>query len=198
MMGSQANLLVGIEAHANLPVLDLGMLLQIDHRLYNLRNTRFVISAQERGTVCHDEILADMVAQLGEFLHRSDDALRQEDVCAVIFFYDARLHILARSVRTGVHVGNEADGGHLLVSVGHLPVDVSWQCGIEIAQFVQFHLLQTLGDEFFFQMLCKDPLLLGGRCHVGLLRRLCVEGDVAQKTFNDIHAFSRFSCPFLV
>ena len=47
-------------------------------------------------------------------------------------------------------------------------------------------------DEFFFQIFSKDTLLLCGGCRAGFLRRLCVEGDVIQKSFYYVHLCSVF------
>ena len=54
---------------------------------------------------------------------------------------DARLHVLARGIGAGVHVGDETDGGHGVVYIG-------WKSGIEIAKFVKFNLLQAFSDKF--------------------------------------------------
>ena len=121
----------------------------------------------------------------GELLDGGDDAFGEGDVAAVIVWDDARLDVLARCVGAGVHVGDEADGGHGTVGVGG-------QGGVEIAEGVEFYILEPFADELFAEVLGEDALLLGGWGLVGVFRRLSVEGDVAEETFNDSHVFGWF------
>ena len=70
VVGTHANLLVGIESHTNITMLDFLVVAQIAHRLYNLGNARLVVSTQEGMAVSHDKVLAYVVEQFRELLRR--------------------------------------------------------------------------------------------------------------------------------
>lgn len=51
MVGAHAYLFIGVEGDAYLAVLDFFVLLQIDHRLYNLSNACLIVGTQQSGAV---------------------------------------------------------------------------------------------------------------------------------------------------
>ena len=75
VMGTHADLLVGVEGDADVAVLHFRVVSQPAHRLDNLCDARLVISTQERVAVSHDEVFAHVQQQLGELLGRHDDLL---------------------------------------------------------------------------------------------------------------------------
>ena len=66
VMGTHAYLLVGIESHTDVAVLDFVVVTQIAHRLDNLGYTRLVVGTEQRVAVGHDDVLALVVEQLGK------------------------------------------------------------------------------------------------------------------------------------
>ncbi len=185
VVGAESDFFVGVEGDADFAVLDVGVLLQIDHGLDDFGDAGFVVGSEQGGAVGDDEVFADVPTEFGKLLDGGDDAFGEGDVAAVIVWDDARLDVLARCVGAGVHVGDEADGGHRTVGVGG-------QGGVEIAEGVESYILEPFADELFAEVLGEDALLLGGWGLVGVFRRLCVEGDVTEETFNDSHVFGWF------
>ena len=61
MVGSHADLLIGIESDTDVSVTNLLMIAQPTHRLHNLCNARLVVGTKQRVSVSDDEILADMM-----------------------------------------------------------------------------------------------------------------------------------------
>ena len=120
LVGAQADLLVGVEADAHLAVLDLGMSLQVGHRGDDLGDAGLVVGAEKRRAVGHDQVVAQIVHQLGEVLGIERDALLgvERDGRAVIVAHDARVDMAARHVGARVHMSDEADHGHRPVGVG--------------------------------------------------------------------------------
>ena len=76
-MGTHTDFLVGIESHAYVAMLNLLVVAQIAHCLNNLGNTRLVVGTEQSVSVGYDKILTNVIEQLGEFLRRGDDALRE-------------------------------------------------------------------------------------------------------------------------
>ena len=72
-MGTHPDLLVGVETHADVAVLDLGMVAEVAHRLHDLCHTRLVISTEERRAVGDDEVLTLVRQELRKLLRGRDD-----------------------------------------------------------------------------------------------------------------------------
>ena len=136
-VGALAHLLVGGEGHADLAVGDV-LLLQPLHGGEDLGDAGLVVRAQQGGSVGGDEGLALPVRQFGELGHTHVLAgTGEQNVAAVVVLDDLGLHVLARGVGGGVHVGDEADGGFILQAGG------GGQHAVDIAVFVHPHLLKA-------------------------------------------------------
>ena len=66
MVGTHANLLIGIERHTYLTVLDVLVGFQKYHGLHNLGYTSLVVGTQQGVSVRHNQVLARMLQQFGE------------------------------------------------------------------------------------------------------------------------------------
>ena len=133
-------------------MLDFVVVAQIAHRLDNLGDTRLVVGTEQRVAVGHDDVLALVVEQLGKLGGRRHDALAQHDVSTVIVLDDAGLDVGARAVHAGVVVGNEADGGHLLLGIG-------LEGGVDVAHLVHLDIRETFALQLFLQVFGKHELL---------------------------------------
>ena len=167
-----ADFFVGREADADLAVLELRMLHDVLHRVHNLGHAGLVVGAQQGGAVGGDEGLAHVVQHLGELrgLERQAGHALQGNLAAVVVLNDLRLHIGARSVRGGIHMGDEAHGRHILVQIGR-------DAGHHVPELIQRH-LHAQGLEFVFQHLEQVPLLGSRRLGFGLFVALRVHRHV--------------------
>ena len=66
MVSAAANLLIRVEAYANVAVLYFVVVAQIAHGLHNLGDAGLVVGAKKGGAVCDDNVLALMVEKLGK------------------------------------------------------------------------------------------------------------------------------------
>ena len=66
-MSTKTDFFVGIEAYANVAVLNLGMLHQVDHSLNDGCNAGLVVSTEQSVSIGNDEVFALMAEQLGEY-----------------------------------------------------------------------------------------------------------------------------------
>ena len=153
LVGTQTNLLVGVEANANFAVLHLGMLLEPLDGSDNLGDTCLVVGAQQGSAVGHDEVLANVVVKFGELHGVENDVLLlvESDGAAGIFLHDAWLNITTAHVGGSVHVGDEAQCGQWLVGVGG-------KSGIEVTIVVERYLAESHLLKVFLQLLGKDHL----------------------------------------
>ena len=74
MVGAHADLLVGIEGHTNLTMLDFLVIPQVAHGLNDLCDAGLVISAKQRSAVGDNQVFALVGKQLWKFLRRRNDA----------------------------------------------------------------------------------------------------------------------------
>ena len=132
--------------------------------------------------VGHDDVLADVVEEFGKFLGRTHDAglSVEHEVGAVVVPDDAGLDVAAGAVGAGVHVGNEADGGHGAVGIGR-------KGGVNIAVGIHLHLGQPQALQLLRQVLGQPKLLVGAGRFAGILGRLRVETHILEKSFYYIH-----------
>ena len=153
---------------------------QLLRRRHDLRHARLVVRAQQRRAVGDDQVLALMVFQIRVVRFPQENALFlvQADIPAVIG-HDLGLDIRAGSVRRGVHVGDQADGGEL------------WVAGdgaVNIAVFVHPGVRNAHAVHFLHQRGGQRLLLFRGGAGVGFLVRLGVKGHIAQKAlYNRFH-----------
>ena len=182
LVRTKPNFFVGVEAHANLAVLDFGVLHEVNHGLNDFGNTCFVVGAKQGVTVGNDDVFSLVLEQFGELLNRRYDAsfCVEHNVCAVVILNDAWLHILARAVGTGVHVSNKPNRGNGLVCIGR-------KGGVKITEVVQFYLFHTYRNEFFLKIFSKGKLLCCAGSNSRCVVRLCVETYILQKSFYNSH-----------
>ena len=113
-----ADLLVGREGDADESVGDVALLEDL-HQGHDLRHARFVVAAQDRGAVGGDEGLALQFKEAGEVFGGQDPAgVAQGDVAAVVVMDQRGFHVLPGEVGDGVHVGDEAQLGLVLIPRG--------------------------------------------------------------------------------
>ena len=178
-VSAPADLLVGGKAdlQCGMPAVHGEQLLR---RRHDLRHACLIVRAQQRRAVCDDQVLAYVVFQIRIVRFPQENALFlvQADIPAVIS-HDLRLDIRAGSVRRGVHVGDQTNGGKL------------WVAGdgaVDIAVFVHSRVRNAHAPHFLYQRGGKRLLLLRGGAGVGFLVRLGVKGHIAQKAlYNRFH-----------
>lgn len=149
MMGTHADFLVGIEAHANVSVLYFIVVTQVTHGLHDLSNARFVVCSQQCCAVGDNQILADMRLQFREFLGCREDARREFYVISVVVANNSGLYILATCVRTGVIMRDKADRWRLLLGVG-------FKGCVDISHVVHLTSLSPSSSSSFFRYLAKS------------------------------------------
>ena len=115
---AHTNLLVRVKGHANIAVLYLLVVAQVAHRFYYLGYARLVVGTKQRGAVSHNQVLACVLQQLGEFGGTHHNTLRKQNIAAVVVVYDMRVDISTRAVGTGIVVRNKSDGRNLIFRVG--------------------------------------------------------------------------------
>ena len=146
-----ADLLIRGEADGDLAVRHLGMGQEVGAGADDLSDARLVVRPQQGGAVGDDELLADVLLQVGEILHPQGLAVPQLDVPALVAEAPG-LHVLAADAGGGVHVGDEAQGGQVLAAGG------CRQHAVDIAEPVQLHVLKAQGRQLLCQGLAQDPL----------------------------------------
>ena len=176
MVGTHAYLLVGVEAHADVAVLDLRMVTQVAHGLHDLCHAGLVVSAKQRRTVGDDKVLTFVCQELGELLRRGDNARRELDVAAVVVLHDTCLDIGTAGIERRIVVRDEADGRGIFLCI-------AGKGGIDITHVVHLHILKTLMLKLFLEILGKDELFRGTRNSGRILGRLCVKLGVIDKSF---------------
>ena len=118
VMGTHANLLVGVEGYANLAVPDVLVVAQIAHRLHDFGNAGLVVGTEQCVAVGHNEVFAHVAEQFGKLLRTQHNALGEQNVASVVLLHDARFDVGTATVGAGVVVGNEAYRRHRLIAVG--------------------------------------------------------------------------------
>jgi hypothetical protein len=172
--------LVGGEQDLQGAVADLRVAGQDRHRIHDLGDAGLVVGAEQSGAVGGDDVVADLVAQrriVGHADHLRGVG-RQGDVATLVVAHDLRLDVLAGHVRRGVHVGAKADHRHRLVGGRR-------NRGVDIAVVVEVRVRDADLTQLPHQQAAEILLLFGRRIGVGGVRRLGVDGDVAQKALGD-------------
>ena len=110
-IGTATHLLIRGEADGERSVGSVGVLVQVLHERHDLRHARLVVGAEQRGTVGHDKIIADMLRKRGEVLlvEHHAELLVDDDGAALVVLNDAGVHALAARLGGGVHMGDETD-----------------------------------------------------------------------------------------
>ena len=144
-----ADLLIGRKGELHGAMLPVGCEQQLG-RGQNLRHAGLVVCAEERRAVGDDQALADGMLHLRILLRREHDVLFlvQHHVAAIIGFGDAGVDVLARGVRRGIHVGDEAVDRDILFAVGRdRAVDVAIRIDPRILNAKLLHLPDQLFGE---------------------------------------------------
>ena len=181
MVDARADLLVGGEADADLTVFDIRVPGEVSEREHDLGDAGLVVGPEEGRPVGRDEVLAEVVIEF-----REHPGLK-ERVVPVVFFDDARLHILARDGGRGVHVGDEAE---------HLPV--SREPAVDVAVvLVVVYVLGAEGRELLIEDL-REVVLGGCRgAGSGLLRGGCLDFYVSHEAVKEVIKVIRHN-PFVL
>lgn len=121
-----------------------------------------------------------MLQQFRKLLRRHRDARTEQDVSTVIVLHDLWLDVSTRTVRTGVVVRDEADGGDVALRVG-------LERGIEIAFLVEFYIVEPFMLQLFLQVFCKQQLLTGAWHGLAVFSRLRIKLGIVEESFSNIH-----------
>ena len=172
-----ANLLVGVEGHPYLAVLDFGVGQQVLHGRYNLGHTGLVVGTEQCLAIGHNQVLPYVVQQFGKLRRLQHHILlgTQHNIGTAVVLDNAGRHVAARHIGARIEVGDKADYRHLLVGVG-------WQRGHQIAVIVEGHLGKAYLLQLFGQSLGKDHLPRRTGSHIGKLVRLGIETYIVEKT----------------
>ena len=150
------------------------------HRIHDFGHARLVVSAQKGGAVCGDDGFAFMVKQFREFrrLQVQTGNAFEGDVGAVVIVDNLGFHVLARRVRSRIHMGDESYGRDFLSAVGR-------NLSHHIAVFIERGL-----DAEIIQLFAKEPQKIELLCRRGLGRALLValgvHFDVPQKPVQNL------------
>ena len=153
MIGTPAYFFVGSKAQSDFTVFNFGMCQQILHSRDDFGNAGLVVRSKQSKSIGADEILTGVMEKFGKLLRRQHNVFFsiKDNVLAVVFFNDLRLHLAPRHIGTGIHMGNETDHRADFIGIGR-------QGGHYIGIFVEADLLQTDLTEFFGQFFCKFHL----------------------------------------
>ena len=187
-IGTLADLLVRGKADAQLAVgtalADNGL-----HGGHDFSHTGFIICTQQGGAVGGDQGLALHGGKEGEGrdLHHLAGG-GQHHITAVIVLVQDGVHILAASIRGGVHVGDQTQRGLFLAAGG------GGQGAVDVAVFVHPGILHAQSLQFLHQLVSQIKLPRSGRMGAGLRVRGGVDPDVIKQSFigahNKAHSFS--------
>ena len=148
----------------------------------NFRHTGLVVRAQQGRAVGDDQVLALVVGQRRVITLPEIDALFlvQQDISPVEF-HDPGLDIGAAGIRSGIHVGNQADCRHILFPRrwGNVSVYVT----VFIYKSIGYAKCLQLLDQF----MGKIELAGTRRMSLGIFITGRQDADVAKESFNSFH-----------
>ena len=170
-----ADLLVGREHDAQLPMRRAGGD-ELFHRRHDLGNARFVVRAEQRGAVRHEQHLPAHVLHGGKLLFRENDAVAEFNILAGVEHLTG-VHALAARGGSGVHMRDERErSGGLDALRGGKRAD-------GIAAAVHMDVLQPQREHFLGQT-ARELQLPGRRRAFGaVLVGRGGHGDVFEKSF---------------
>ena len=180
-------LLVRREGDTDAAMFHLGMRLQIVHRGDDGGNAGLIVGSEQGLAVRYDNVLAYIISEFRELGGRKEDVLCfiQNDISTLIGD-DARLHVLARHIGTGVEMSDEADGRERLVGI-------RGEGCHQVAVLVERDIGQTDFLQLIHQRLGEDALAGGAGSRAGRLVRLRIVSYVFKKAFYYCHIFI-FDC----
>ena len=173
LVRSQSDFLIRIKSDTDFSVFNFRMCLQVSNGSHNFSNTGLVVCSQQGMSVGYNQVFSYMILQFRELRRRQDDVIgfRQYNIPTLVLLYDTWRNILARHVRAGIHVCNEADGRNLTLHIGRKRCE-------QIAIFIQRNVFQSQFFQLSFQILCKHHLLGCTRSYSCRFIRLCVKGYI--------------------
>ena len=177
-----ADLLVRGKADLHRAVRELRMGQQIFRQRHDLRDAGLVVRPKKRGAVRHDQLVADLAGQAGIVRRLHDDVLIlvQHDVPALIA-EAAGPDIGGGHAVHHVHVGDQADD--------RLALGVGGDFGVNVAVLVHPGVFRAQVGKLLGELSSQLELVLRGRAGRAVLLAAGVDGDIAQKPFDQIHAF---------
>ena len=110
-----ADLLVGGEADSNRAMRNRGVFQQVFGHRHDDGDTGFVVGAEERVAAGRDDILADLAGEIGSFLSQNGDVVRQDEIAALVVAMHDRPDSAGWKCGGGIDMGQEGDGGHLVL-----------------------------------------------------------------------------------
>ena len=124
-------------------------------------------------SVGDDDVLANVVEELGESLHVRHNAGFgiQYKVLAVISLDNAGLDIRSAGIGAGVHMGDEADGGHRFVGV-------RGEGGIDVSHTIHLNFSKPETLELVYKMCGQGKLFVGAGSGGAFFTALCVESHI--------------------
>ena len=157
----------------------------------NFRNACFIVRAEQRRAVGHDQILAFVIQKAFKFRRAHDDILfRVEDnIPAVVVLDDARTHILTAGSRSGVHMRDQSQNRAVGFTVGR-------QGPVDIAAFVHVGVGQAQAAQLLRKRSAQDFLTV--RCRAFVLRRIFVGGGMVTYILQQSLVSSHFIDPLSV
>ena len=145
--------------------------------------------------VSNYDILSYIILQFGKYRGRKHDIVFgvQTDIVAVITSDDARLDILARTVWTGIHMGNKAHCRYFFVYIRR-------QGSIKIAIIIKVDIIKPYPFQFLFQISGEYQLFVCTRSGIGIFRRLGVKSHIMQEPvyyFHNVCVVCSNNCHFV-
>ena len=154
---------------------------------HDLRHPRLIVRPQQGGTVGGDEGFALQPRQEGEVRRLDHPApLGQGDVAAVVLLMEDGLYILPGEGGSGIHVGQQAQGGGALAAGG------GGQPGRDDAVLVDARVFQPQPLQLVHQRPGQVPLARGGGGDPRFLRGCGVDLNILQQSFVGSHMAKNF------
>ena len=165
MIGPFPYFLIGSETDAYFTVFNFGVSDQIFGCGQNLGDSGFIVSTQQGIPICSDQCLPHIIHQFRKFLRRKYDSLLfvQHNIIARIILDNPGVHMPATHFGAGIHMGDKPDSRCF-------PFHSRRYNSHHIAEFIQFHLLDTYSFHLFLQYMGKLHL---SRC-TGIQSRIRV------------------------
>ncbi|MPM78111.1 hypothetical protein SDC9_125122 [bioreactor metagenome] len=97
------------------------MLVEILYHRHYLGDTSLVVRTQKRGAVCDNDIIADILFQVGKLFRAHYNILFfvEHDIAAVIIFYHTRFHVMTGKLRRRIDVRAKPYRRHTLTVCGY-------------------------------------------------------------------------------
>ena len=168
-----ADLLVGREDDAHLAVLDVFFQDRL-HRSHDLGKACFVVCAEQRRAVGHDQLVAHVAFKTGAERFGEGNVVVELELTALVA-HETGLDVLARGVGRSIHVRDERDDRRVhALACGERCEHIAAVVHVNVFEMKRFELLHQNVSEILLP-------LRGGRS-AGEIIRGGVVGHIAQKT----------------